>query len=191
MNQTIIDGKKAVVAEIAEKMRESQSAVVVEYRGLTVKEVTELRRELRAEEVEFKVYKNSLAQRAAEEVGYAELTETLTGPNAIAFGKDAVAPARVLAKFAKKHDKLVIKAGAVEGKVVDQETITALSKLPNREGMISMLLGCLQSPVRSFACAVKAVQIKKVKQLNQLNKFKLQEEINHGKIKYRRCYCFS
>ena len=142
MNQTIIDGKKAVVAEIAEKMRESQSAVVVEYRGLTVKEVTELRRELRAEEVEFKVYKNSLAQRAAEEVGYAELTETLTGPNAIAFGKDAVAPARVLAKFAKKHDKLVI---------------TALSKLPNREGMISMLLGCLQSPVRSFACAVKAV----------------------------------
>ena len=157
MNQTIIDGKKAVVAEIAEKMRESQSAVVVEYRGFTVKEVTELRRELRAEEVEFKVYKNSLAQRAAEEVGYAELTETLTGPNAIAFGKDAVAPARVLAKFAKKHDKLVIKAGAVEGKVVDQETITALSKLPNREGMISMLLGCLQSPVRSFACAVKAV----------------------------------
>lgn len=157
MNQTIIDGKKAVVAEIAEKMRESQSAVVVEYRGLTVKEVTELRRELRAEEVEFKVYKNSLAQRAAEEVGFNELTETLTGPNAIAFGKDAVAPARVLAKFAKKHDKLVIKAGAVEGKVVDQETINALSKLPNREGMISMLLGCLQSPVRSFACAVKAV----------------------------------
>lgn len=157
MNQTIIDGKKAVVAEIAEKMRESQSAVVVEYRGLTVKEVTELRRELRAEEVEFKVYKNSLAQRAAEEVGFNELTETLTGPNAIAFGKDAVAPARVLAKFAKKHDKLVIKAGAVEGKVVDQETINSLSKLPNREGMISMLLGCLQSPVRSFACAVKAV----------------------------------
>lgn len=157
MNQTIIDGKKAVVAEIAEKLRESQSAVVVEYRGLTVKEVTELRRELRAEEVEFKVYKNSLAQRAAEEVGFNELTETLIGPNAIAFGKDAVAPARVLAKFAKTHDKLVIKAGAVEGKVVDQETITALSKLPNREGMISMLLGCLQSPVRSFACAVKAV----------------------------------
>lgn len=157
MNQTIIDSKSAVVNEISEKMRESLSTVVVEYRGLTVKEVTELRRILRAEDVEFKVYKNSLAQRAAQQVGYAELTETLTGPNAIAFGKDAVAPARVLAKFAKKHEKLIVKAGTVEGKVVDAQTIDTLSKLPNREGMISMLLGCLQSPVRSFACAVKAV----------------------------------
>ncbi len=157
MNQTIIDNKKAVVTEIADKMRASDSTVVVEYRGLTVKEVTELRRELRAEDVEFKVYKNSLAQRAAAEVGYDALTETLTGPNAIAFGKDAVAPARVLAKFAKTHEKLVIKAGAVEGKVVDVDTINALSKLPNRDGMISMLLGCFQSPVRSFACVIKAV----------------------------------
>lgn len=157
MNQTIIDSKKVVVAEIVDKMRESQSTVVVEYRGLSVREVTELRRALRAEDVEFKVYKNTLAQRAAEEVGFNDLTETLTGPNAIAFGKDAVAPARVLAKFAKDHDKLILKAGAVEGKVVDVDTIKALSALPNREGMISMFLSCLQSPVRSFACVVKAV----------------------------------
>lgn len=157
MNQSIIDNKKAVVAEIADKMRDSQSTVVVEYRGLTVAQVTELRCELRAEGVDFKVYKNSMAQRAAEELGYNELTDNLTGPNAIAFGSDAVAPARVLAKFAKKHDKLVLKAGIVEGKVVNVETLNELAALPNRDGMISMLLGMFQSPVRSFALAVKAV----------------------------------
>lgn len=157
MNQAIIDSKKAVVEEIATKMKECDSTVVVEYRGLTVKEVTELRRALRAEDVEMKVYKNTLASRAAEMVGFNDLTADLTGPNAIAFGKDAVAPARVLAKFAKDHDKLVIKGGAVEGKVVDVDTIKSLAALPNRDGMISMFLSCLQAPVRSFACVVKAV----------------------------------
>ena len=157
MNQAIIDSKKAVVSEIAQKMKEADSTVVVEYRGLSVAEVTQLRRDLRAEGVEFKVYKNSLAQRAAEEAGASELVKDLVGPNAIAFGPDAVAPARVLAKFAKTHDKLVLKSGIVEGKVVSVDTIKELSSLPNREGMLSMLLSCLQSPVRSFACAVKAV----------------------------------
>ena len=136
MNEAIINSKKAVVSEIAEKMKQSESTVVVEYRGLTVAEVTELRRNLRAENVDFKVYKNSLAQRAAEEAGMADLTKDLVGPNAIAFGGDAVAPARVLAKFAKDHDKLVLKSGIVEGKVVDAATIKELSSLPNREGML-------------------------------------------------------
>ena len=157
MNQAIIDSKKAVVSEIAQKMKESQSTVVAEYRGLSVAEVTELRRNLREEGVEFKVYKNSLAQRAAVEAGADDLTKDLIGPNAIAFGGDAVAPARVLAKFAKKHEHLVLKSGIVEGKVVGVDTIKELSSLPNREGMLSMLLSCLQSPVRGFACAVKAV----------------------------------
>lgn len=157
MNQAIIDSKKAVVSEISQKMKESDSSVVVEYRGLSVAEVTELRRELRKEGVELKVYKNSLSQRAAEEVGASELVKDLTGPNAIAFGNDAVAPARVLAKFAKDHENLVLKSGIVEGKVVGVETIKELSALPNREGMLSMLLSCLQAPVRQFACAVKAV----------------------------------
>ncbi|MEF2782566.1 50S ribosomal protein L10 [Erysipelotrichaceae bacterium HCN-30851] len=157
MNQAIIDSKKAVVSEIAQKMKESESTVVVEYRGLSVAEMTELRRNLREEGVEFKVYKNSLAQRAAVEAGAEELSKDLIGPNAIAFGGDAVAPARVLAKFAKSHENLVLKSGIVEGKVVGVDTIKELSSLPNREGMLSMLLSCLQSPVRSFACAVKAV----------------------------------
>lgn len=157
MNQTIIDAKSEVVSEIAGKFQNAQSSVVVEYRGLSVAEITELRRELRANGVDFKVYKNTLARRACDELGFSDLNESLTGPNAIAFSDDAVAPSRVLAKFAKTHEKLVLKAGVVEGKVVGVDTIKELSSLPNKEGMLSMLLSCLQSPVRSFACAVKAV----------------------------------
>lgn len=157
MNQTIIDAKGEVVSEIVGKFQGSHSSVVVEYRGLSVAEITELRRELRSNGVDFKVYKNTLARRACDELGFSELNESLTGPNAIAFSEDAVAPARVLANFAKKHEKLVLKSGIVEGKVVGVDTIKELSSLPNKEGMLSMLLSCLQSPVRSFACVVKAV----------------------------------
>jgi len=157
MNQTVLNAKQEVVSEISGKIKDSSSVVIVEYRGLTVSEVTELRRELRKENVELKVYKNTMTERACDECGYSDLKDSLTGPNAIAFSKDATAPARVLAKFAKKHEALVLKNGIVEGKVVDTNTIKELSTLPNREGMLSMLLGCLQSPVRSFACIVKAV----------------------------------
>ena len=120
--------------------------------------MTELRRILRAENIGFKVYKNKLVQRAVEQEGMTELVEHLVGPNAVAFGRDdAVAPARALADFAKKHDALVIKAGYVEGKYLPQEEMMAVAKLPNREGMYSMLLGCLQAPVSKFARVVKAV----------------------------------
>ena len=102
MNQAIIEAKKAYVAEIAEKMKNAESTVVVEYRGLTVAEMTELRRELRAEDVEFKVYKNALAQRAVESIGADGLKEVLVGPNAIAFGKDATAPAREIREEARE-----------------------------------------------------------------------------------------
>lgn len=158
MNKTVLENKKAVVNEISEKIKNSDSTVVCEYRGLSVAEVTELRRALREENVEFKVYKNTMVERACEECGYGEqMKETLSGPNAFAFSKDATAPARVLAKFAKKHQALVLKSGIVEGKCVDVNTIKELSTLPNKDGMLSMLLGCLQSPVSSFARAIKAV----------------------------------
>lgn len=158
MSAQAIESKKLVVSEIAEKFQNAQSAVVVEYRGLSVGEVTELRRALRAENVEFKVYKNKMVQRATESLGYGELNSQLVGPNAIAFGAtDAVAPAKILAKFAKEHENLVIKAGIVEGKVLGLDEIKEIAKLPNREGMYSMLLGCLQAPVSKFARVVKAV----------------------------------
>ena len=155
MSVEAINAKKVVVEEITGKFNDSQSAVVVEYRGLSVAEVTELRKALREEDVEFKVYKNKLVQRATES---AEINDKLVGPNAIAFGhSDAVAPARVLANFAKDHEALVIKAGIVEGKVLEVEEINEIAKLPGREGMYSMLLGMLQAPVSKFARVVKAV----------------------------------
>ena len=157
MNQAVLSNKQALVAEISDKIKDSQSTVVCEYRGLSVAEVTELRRNLRAEDVDFKVYKNTMVERACDETGFADLKDILNGPNAFAFSKDATAPARVLAKFAKKHKALVLKKGIVEGKVVDEATIKELSQLPNRDGMLSMLLSCLQSPVSSFARVVKAV----------------------------------
>ena len=157
MNQAILEQKQELVQEIAQMFKDAGSSVIVEYRGLSVAEVTDLRRQLRAENVEFKVLKNSMVQRAVEAAGYNELLECLVGPNAFAFSADSVAPSRVLASFAKKHKNLVLKRGIVDGKVIDVEGLNKLSKLPNKEGMISMLLGCLQSPVRSVACAVKAV----------------------------------
>ena len=157
MNQAVLSAKQDVVTEITTKIKDSQSTVIVEYRGLSVAEVTELRRALRAEDVDFKVYKNTMAQRAVDELGFEEIKNSLTGPNAIAFSKDATAPARVLSKFAKNHKALVLKSGIVEGKEVNLETLQELADLPNKEGMLSMLLSCLQSPIRSFACVVKAV----------------------------------
>ncbi len=158
MSVQAIESKKVIVSEISEKFKAAQSAVVVEYRGLTVSEVTELRRNLRAEDVEFKVYKNKMVQRATDDLGYSDINSSLVGPNAIAFGNsDAVAPARVLAKFAKDHSALVIKAGIVEGKILGQEKINELAKLPNREGMYSMLLGCMKAPISKFARVINAV----------------------------------
>ena len=157
MNQAVLSNKQAVVEEITKKIKDSQSTLVCEYRGLTVAEVTELRRGLREEGVDFKVYKNTMVERAYDDCGFEDLKDALKGPNAFAFSEDATAPARVLAKFAKKHKALVLKKGIVEGKVVDEATIKELSLLPNRDGMLSMLLSCLQSPVSSFARVVKAV----------------------------------
>lgn len=157
MNQAVLNEKQKTVEEIVNKIKESQSTVIVEYRGLDAAEQTELRRSLRAEDVEFKVYKNTMALRAVDECGFNGLNDYLTGPNALAFSKDATAPARILSNFAKKHKALVLKSGIVEGKEVNLDTLKELANLPNRDGMLSMLLSCLQSPVRSFACIVKAV----------------------------------
>ena len=157
MNQQVLEQKKQTVEEIKENIDNSGSTVVVEYRGLTVKELTELRRSLHDEGIDFVVYKNTMVQRASEDLGYDDLQASLTGPNAIAFGADQVAPSRILVKFAKKHDKLVVKAGIVDKQVLGADQIKELAQLPNKEGMISMLLGCLQSPIRSFAATVKAI----------------------------------
>lgn len=160
-----IETKQQVVTEIADKLRESKSTIVVDYRGLTVSEVTELRKNLREAGVEFKVYKNSLTRRAAETAEIAELNQFLTGPNAIAFSnEDVVAPAKVLNDFAKDHEALEIKAGVIEGKLVTLDEVKAIATLPSREGLLSMLLSVLQAPIRNLALATKAVADQKEEQ---------------------------
>lgn len=161
----VLEAKKQVVTEVAAKLRESKSTIVVDYRGLNVAEVTELRKQLREAGVEFKVYKNTLTRRAAEEAGLAGLNEALTGPNAIAFStEDVIAPAKVINDFAKKHDALEIKAGVIEGNVATVEEVKALAELPSREGLLSMLLSVLQAPIRNLALATKAVAEQKEEQ---------------------------
>lgn len=160
-----VEQKKQLVEEIAEKLKNSVSTIVVDYRGLNVAEVTELRKQLREAGVEFKVYKNSLTRRAAEAVDLNSLTEVLTGPNAIAFSnEDVVAPAKILNNFAKEHEALEMKAGVIEGKVSSVEEIKALAELPSREGLLSMLLSVLQAPIRNFALVTKAVADQKEEQ---------------------------
>ena len=164
MSRTI-EAKKVRVEEITEKFKTAATAVVVDYRGLTESQVTELRKQLREAGVEFKVYKNTMTRRATEAAGLEALNENLTGPNAIAFStEDVVAPAKILNDFAKKNEKLEIKAGVIEGTIATAEDIKALAELPSREGLLSMLLSVLQAPMRNFALATKAVAEQKEEQ---------------------------
>ena len=158
VSKEVIAKKAEIVDAVAEKFNAASSIVVTDYRGLTVEEVTELRKQLREEGVEMRVIKNTFLKRAADKSGYEGLDEVFSGPTAVAFGgEDVAAPARVIVKFAEDHDALEIKGGMIEGKVSSVEEIVALSKLPDRDGMLSMLLSVLQAPVRNVAYAVKAI----------------------------------
>lgn len=160
-----VEQKKQIVTEIADKFRASKSTIVVDYRGLSVGEVTELRKQLRDAGIDFKVYKNTLTRRAAEAAELTGLNDALTGPNAIAFSnEDVVAPAKILNDFAKKHEALEIKAGVIEGNLATLEEVKALAELPSREGLLSMLLSVLQAPIRNFALVTKAVAEQKEEQ---------------------------
>lgn len=156
-NAKIIQGKQQEVEVITTKLRESNCTVVADYRGLNVAQVTQLRKLLREAGIEFQVLKNSLVSRAAANADMNELDAILTGPTAIAFGKDVVAPAKIISDFAKKNDALKVKGAIVEGRFVDAVQVKALADLPSRDGLLSMLLSVLQAPVRNFALAVKAV----------------------------------
>jgi len=160
-----IENKQVQVQEITEKFQGAASVVVVDYRGINVAQVTELRKQLREAGVEFKVYKNTLTRRAAEAAGLEGINDVLVGPNAIAFSnEDVVAPAKIINEFAKKNEALEIKAGIIEGTISSVEDVKALAELPSREGLLSMLLSVLQAPVRNFALATKAVAEQKEEQ---------------------------
>ncbi|HLR61785.1 MAG TPA: 50S ribosomal protein L10 [Lentibacillus sp.] len=164
-NANIIEQKKQFVDEIADKFRDSQSTLLVDYRGLDVAEANELRKQLREANVEFKVYKNTMTRRAAEKAELSDLSDTLVGPTAVAFSNDdVIAPAKILNNFSKEHEALEIKGGVIEGEIASLEQIKELADLPNYDGMVSMLLSVLQAPVRNFAYATKAIADQKEEQ---------------------------
>ena len=147
-----VELQQPVVAEISELLNGAASAVVVDYRGLTVAQDTELRKALRQAGVSYKVYKNTLIKRAAEGTEFAALDPNLEGPTAIAVSKDdATAPARVLAEFAKKADKLEIKGGVIEGTYYDAKGMQVIATIPSREVLLGKLLGSIQSPITNLA----------------------------------------
>ena len=155
-----IEMKKGVVAEIAEKLQKSASCVVVDYKGLKVEELTELRNKFREAGIDYKVYKNTLVRRAAAEVGnMAQFDDVnLVGTNAIAFGyEDPVAPAKIVNDFAETHPKIELKMGFVEGEFYDAENIKKLAEIPSREELIAKLLGSLKAPVSNFVYLVDAI----------------------------------
>lgn len=163
-----LEAKKKIVEEIRERLENSKSTIITEYKGLTVAEMNELRKQLRENGVEYSVLKNTLTRRAADQANLSVLNEHLVGPTAIAFSQeDVVAPAKVLHNFSKEHEHLKIKGGVIEGDVVSLEEIKALADLPSREGLISMLLSVLQAPIRNFALAVQAVSEKNEEAANE------------------------
>ncbi|MDR2276252.1 MAG: 50S ribosomal protein L10 [Vagococcus sp.] len=158
MSEASIAKKAQEVEVVTTKLKEAASVVVVDYRGLTVEQVTDLRKQLRDANIEMKVIKNGILRRAAEAAGLEGMEDVFVGPTAVAFSnEDVVAPAKIMNDFAKNADKLEIKGGIIEGNVSSVEEIVALAKLPSREGLLSMLLSVLQAPVRNVAYAVKAV----------------------------------
>ena len=147
-----VELKQPIVAEISEAIKDAQSVVLVDYRGLTVEQDTNLRKQLREAGVGYKVYKNTMMNFAFKGTDFEALAPYLEGPSAMAYSTtDATAPARIIAKFAKEAKKMEIKAGVVEGIVYDAAGMQAISQIPSREELLSKFLGSIQSPIANFA----------------------------------------
>ena len=147
-----VELKQPIVAEISEAIKDAQSVVLVDYRGLTVEQDTNLRKQLREAGVGYKVYKNTMMNFAFKGTDFEALAPYLEGPSAMAYSTtDATAPARIIAKFAKDAKKMEIKAGVVEGIVYDAAGMQAISQIPSREELLSKFLGSIQSPIANFA----------------------------------------
>ncbi|MBQ9108682.1 MAG: 50S ribosomal protein L10 [Oscillospiraceae bacterium] len=155
----VLNQKKEVVETLKEKLSSSVAGVVVDYKGITVEDDTKLRRELREAGVEYSVVKNTLLRFAAKEVGYGELENVLEGTTALAVSmEDPVAAARILTKFADdSKGKFVVKAGFVDGGVIDAAKVNELGKLPGKEQLLSMLCSALQGNIRGLAVALNAI----------------------------------
>lgn len=174
MKEATLQAKSAVVEEIKDNLDKAQSVVIIDYRGLTVEEVTKLRNDMRAKGAVYKVLKNTMIKRAADDLGIEGMDDMLEGPTAVAFGiEDAVAPAKVIVDFMKANkDKITIKGGLLDNKVIGLDQIKYLADLPSKEVLIAKLLGSLNAPVtnfvgvlagvpRAFVCALNAIKEQK------------------------------
>ena len=149
----ILDGKKVIVSEIEKSIADSESVILFQYQGLTVAELSELRRNLKGTDATVKVYKNTLLKRALDDMNY-NFDGFLEGPNAILFGKNLLEPIKVLADFAKAHDKLEIRIGIINGSVADLATINEYAAIPSREGLLTMLAAGMMEHVRNLSIAL-------------------------------------
>ena len=161
-SEKVLQQKQQIVADLAEKLKTAAAGVFVDYCGLTVEEDTQLRNKLREAGIEYAVVKNTLTKRAANEAGYTDFDEILNGPTALALSfDDVVAPAKVLAEFAKGKDVFEIKAGFMEGRAMSLEEIDALSKIPSKDTLYAMLAGGLNATIAGLARAIDAVREQK------------------------------
>ena len=150
-NEKVLETKKAQVAEIVEALNGATTGVLMDYRGLTVEEDTKLRNDLRAAGVKYFVVKNTLLRLAANQVGLEELDSILHGPTALAISEDPVAPAKILFDFAKNNEKVEIKSGFMDGKVLSEEELTRLAKTPSKDALIAKIMGSLNAPISNLA----------------------------------------
>lgn len=160
MSKAAIAEKEKLVDAFADELKEAKAILVINYLGLTVEEVTSMRKELRDNNVKMRVIKNTYLRRAAKKAGIEGLDDTFVGPTAVIYTADAddiTEPARIVSKYEDDYDVLEIKGGMLEGKVTSKDEIKQLASIPGREGLLSMLVSVLQAPVRNFAYAVKAV----------------------------------
>lgn len=158
LSEQAIAVKAKKVDAVVEKFNAATSAIVVDYRGLTVEQVTDLRKQLRDAGVQMNVIKNKILTRAAEKAGYGDLNDVFAGPTAVAFSnEDPIAPAKILKKFSDSVDALEIKGGYIEDKIMSVDEINVYATLPSREDLLSMLASEFQAPIRNVAYAIKAV----------------------------------
>lgn len=152
-----LDGKKAVVAEVSAKVASAQTVIVAEYRGMSVDALTQLRVKARQSGVYLRVLRNTLARRAFAGTPFAPVSDQLVGPLIYGISDDPVAAAKVLSDFAKTNDKLLLKAGVYDGKVLDKAAVQVLASIPSREELLAKLLGVMKAPVSGFAVALGAL----------------------------------
>ena len=167
--------KVAAIAEIKDRIKDSEIAILTQYMGINVEQVTELRRKLRESDVDYKVYKNTLAKRALDELDLGEAAKFMDGPTAWAFSKDPVAPAKILKEFADSVKFIAMSGGILDGKIISQAQLEALATLPSRDQLLAQLVGTIAAPLRNFVGALNAIPRNFVNVLDQIKKKKEEE----------------